>query len=73
MLVADVTVEQAAYEEINFAGGKSGNGGEGSYSSPAQPTQGYSRPAAAAQPAPSFSVGSNDDFAVIDDNEDLPF
>lgn len=67
------TAVEIVADQINFAGGKSGNGGESSYSSPAQPTQGYSRPAAAAQPAPSFSVGSNDDFAVIDDNEDLPF
>ena len=27
----------------------------------------------AAPPAPSFSQGSADDFAVVDDNEDLPF
>ena len=67
------TAVEIVADQINFAGSKSSNGGEGGYSSPAQPTQGYSRPAAAAQPAPSFSVGSNDDFAVIDDNEDLPF
>ena len=67
------TAVEIVADQINFAGSKSSNGGEGSYSSPAQPTQGYSRPVAAAQPAPSFSVGSNDAFAVIDDNEDLPF
>ena len=32
----------------------------------------YPHPAAQSA-APSYSAGSNDDFAVIDDNEDLPF
>ena len=61
-------------DNVNFAGSKS-SGGEGGYApSQAQSGQGYSsRGAMAQQPAPSFSSGSNEDFAVIDDNEDLPF
>lgn len=31
------------------------------------------RPAAQAAPAPSYSAGSNDDFALIEDEGDLPF
>ena len=55
---------------VNFAGGKpSGNSG-GGYA-PSGASQDYSRQAPAE--APSYSAGSNEDFAVIDDNEDLPF
>ena len=40
---------------------------------PAAPAAGgYSRPAVQ-DAAPSYSAGSSEDFAVIDDNEDLPF
>ena len=64
---------RTAYEivanNINFAGSKSSNGGA---SAPAMPSAGASHPAAA-EAAPSYSAGSNDDFAVIDDSEDLPF
>lgn len=60
-----------AYEivanNVNFTGSKASSGGN---YAPA-PQQEYSRPAP--QEAPSYSAGSNDDFAVIDDNEDLPF
>ena len=57
---------------VHFTGEKSGStGGQGGYGAPA-PTQ-----APAARPAPaepvSYAAGSADDFAVIDDNEDLPF
>ena len=57
---------------VHFTGEKSGStGGQGGYGAPA-PMQ-----APAARPAPaepvSYSAGSADDFAVIDDNEDLPF
>lgn len=47
-----------------------GNGGSTNYAAPAN--EGYSRPAMQ-EAVPSYSAGSNDDFAVIDDNEDLPF
>jgi single-strand DNA-binding protein len=66
---------RTAYEivsnNINFAGPKSSNGGSGSMPA-AAPSTGASHPAAA-EAAPSYSAGSNDDFAVIDDSEDLPF
>ena len=57
---------------VHFTGEKSGStGGPGGYGAPA-PMQ-----APAARPAPaepvSYAAGSADDFAVIDDNEDLPF
>ncbi|MGN0974595.1 MAG: single-stranded DNA-binding protein [Gemmiger sp.] len=54
---------------INFAGPKSSN--SGAMGAPAAPVE-YSRPAAQ-QAAPSYSAGSNDDFAVIEDEGDLPF
>lgn len=54
---------------ISFTGSKGNNStGGGSY---APAPQEYSHPAAPA--APAYSSGSNDDFAIIDDNEDLPF
>ncbi len=58
---------------ISFAGPKSSNSGGGMMNN-AAPSQnsGYSRPAAV-EAVPSYSAGSNDDFAVIDDSEDLPF
>ncbi len=66
---------RTAYEivssNINFAGSKSSNGGSGSMSA-AAPSAGDAH-SAAAEAAPSYSAGSNDDFAVIDDSEDLPF
>ncbi|MDD4850816.1 MAG: single-stranded DNA-binding protein [Gemmiger sp.] len=58
---------------INFAGPKSANqgGGNGGYGQPA-PAPEFPRPAANPV-APSYSAGSNDDFAVIEDEGDLPF
>ncbi len=58
---------------VNFTGSKSSSGGgnAGNYAAPAAQPQQYAHPAP--QEAPSYSAGSNDDFAVIDDNEDLPF
>ncbi len=59
-------------DNVHFAGGKNGSGpvGGGNNSGYA-PRQEFS--SAAPQAAPSYSAGSNDDFAVIDDGEDLPF
>ncbi len=66
-------VNRTAYEiianNVSFTGSKQ-ESGSGNYA-PAPQRQEYSRPVAPA--APSYSAGSNDDFAVIDDNEDLPF
>ncbi len=56
---------------VNFAGGKSNSGNGGAYTSARQE---FTREAPAAmEAAPTYSAGSNDDFAVIDDGEDLPF
>ena len=52
---------------IHFAESK-GSSGSGNYSAPSAPA---ARPLAA-EPV-SYAAGSADDFAVIDDNEDLPF
>ena len=56
-------------ENVHFAGSKSSSGtaGSGSYA----PRQ--EAPREMAQEAPSYSAGSNEDFAVIDEGEDLPF
>ena len=48
---------------ISFAGSKASNGGAGNYAAPAAPEV----PAGV-----SYAAGSNDDFAVIEDSEDLP-
>ena len=65
------TAVEVVANNINFAGPKSSNGGSGMMNAaPAQNS--YSRPAAV-EAVPSYSAGSNDDFAVIDDSEDLPF
>ena len=69
------TAFEIVANNINFAGPKN-SGSTGS----AAPYQGgtshqnaqYARPAAV-EAAPSYSAGSADDFAVIDDNDDLPF
>lgn len=53
-------------ESRNSSGGGNYAAGNGSYAAPAQ------RPAAEQQPV-SYAAGTADDFAVIDDNEDLPF
>ncbi len=60
---------------INFAGPKSTNSGNNNYNNYAAPaSNGYNAPHAnAMEAAPSYSAGSNDDFAVIEDNDDLPF
>lgn len=60
---------------INFAGPKSSNpnaSGMGA-PAPAAPMADYARPAVQQAPAPSYSAGSNEDFALIEDEGDLPF
>lgn len=56
--------------DISFAGPKSSNSGAGNYAAGGS-TPNYAAAAPAA--APAFSQGSADDFAVVDDHEDLPF
>lgn len=68
------TAVEVVANNINFAGPKSSNAapmGDAGYSAPmAAPAP---RPAAQQAPAPSYSAGSNDDFALIEDEGDLPF
>ena len=72
-LVNRTAIEIVA-NNVNFAAPKSANAapmGDAGYGAPtAAPAP---RPAAQAAPAPSYSAGSNDDFALIEDEGDLPF
>ena len=68
------TAIEIVANNVNFAAPKSANAapmGDAGYGAPtAVPAP---RPAAQAAPAPSYSAGSNDDFALIEDEGDLPF
>jgi single-strand DNA-binding protein len=70
------TAVEVVANNVSFAGPKSGNAGGGNapYQSNTQSYQNAptARPAVV-EAAPSYSAGSNDDFAVIDDSDDLPF
>ena len=70
------TAVEVVANNVNFAGPKSNgsNQGGGSYQN-AAPSYQNAAPArpAAVEAAPSYSAGSADDFAVIDDSDDLPF
>ena len=61
---------------INLAGPKSSNAGGGANcyqnAAPSYQNAAPARPAAV-EAAPSYSAGNADDFAVIDDSDDLPF
>lgn len=73
------TAVEVLANNVSFTGSKNssnngnGNSNGGSYQS--TPSYQSARPAAPAvvEAAPSYSAGSNDDFAVIDDSDDLPF
>ena len=71
---ANRTAVEVVANNINFAGPKSSNptsNGDAGYGAPmAAPPP---RPALQAAPAPSYSAGSQDDFAQIEDEGDLPF
>ena len=70
---ANRTAVEVVANNINFAGPKSSNPtpmGDNGY---AAPMAAPARPAAQQVPAPSYSAGSNDDFALIEDEGDLPF
>ena len=73
---ANRTAVEVVANNINFAGSKSNgsNQGGGSYQN-AAPSYQNAAPArpAAVEAAPSYSAGNADDFAVIDDSDDLPF
>ena len=68
------TAIEIVANNVNFAAPKSANAapmGDAGYGAPtAAPAP---RPAAQNAPAPSYSAGSNDDFALIEDEGDLPF
>ena len=69
------TAIEVVANNVHFAGPKSSNAAPGmgapSYSAPmADPAE---RPVMQQAPAPSYSAGSNDDFALIEDEGDLPF
>lgn len=77
------TAIEIVANNVNFAAPKSANAapmGDAGYAAP-MGDAGYGapmaapapRPAAQAAPAPSYSAGSNDDFALIEDEGDLPF
>ena len=68
------TAVEVVANNISFAGPKSNNQGGGSYqnAAPSYQNQAPARPAAV-EAAPSYSSCSADDFAVIDDSDDLPF
>ena len=70
------TAVEVVANNINFAGSKNSNAGGGANyqnnSAPAYQNAAPARPAAV-EAAPSHSAGNADDFAVIDDSDDLPF
>ena len=70
------TAFEIVANNINFAGPKNSNAGGGAnyqnHSAPAYQNAAPARPAAV-EAAPSYSAGNADDFAVIDDSDDLPF
>ena len=68
------TAFEIVANNINFAGSRNSNAGGANYqnSAPSYQNAAPARPAAV-EAAPSYSAGSADDFAVIDDSDDLPF
>ena len=68
------TAFEIVANNINFAGPKSSNAGDGNgyHAAPSYQNAAPARPAAV-EAAPSYSAGNADDFAVIDDSDDLPF
>lgn len=68
------TAIEIVANNVNFAAPKSANAapmGDAGYGAPMAASA--PRPAVQATPAPSYSAGSNDDFALIEDEGDLPF
>ena len=69
------TAVEVVANNINFAGSKNSNAGGGANYQNSAPSYQNAAPArpAAVEAAPSYSAGNADDFAVIDDSDDLPF
>jgi single-strand DNA-binding protein len=61
------TAVEVVANHISFAGPSRKPGGQAVDDGGEAPPKGYR------EPAPAYSQGSADDFAVIDDNDDLPF
>ena len=70
---ANRTAVEVGANNITFAGPKSANPAPMGDNGYAAPMAAPARPAAQQAPAPSYSAGSNDDFALIEDEGDLPF
>ena len=70
---ANRTAVEVVANNINFAGPKSSNPAPMGDNGYAAPMAAPARPAAQQASAPSYSAGSNDDFALIEDEGDLPF
>lgn len=70
---ANRTAVEVVANNINFAGPKSSNPAPMGDNGYAAPMAAPARPATQQAPAPSYSAGSNDDFALIEDEGDLPF
>ena len=68
------TAFEIVANNINFAGSRNSNASGANYqnSAPSYQNAAPARPAAV-EAAPSYSAGNADDFAVIDDSDDLPF
>ena len=60
------TVLEVVANNINFCGSKSDNAGQGSLSAPANGPR-------VSAPAPAYNQQPGDDFAMIEDEGDLPF
>ena len=61
------TAVEVVANHISFAGPSKKPGGQAVDEGGEAPPKDYR------EPAPAYSQGSADDFAVIDDNDDLPF
>ena len=70
------TAVEVVANNVNIAGSKSNGSNQGGSSyqnaAPSYQNAAPARPAAV-EAAPSYSAGNADDFAVIDDSDDLPF
>ena len=69
---ANRTAIEIVANNVNFTGERS-QGGAPAMNAPAPAPAEYSRPAAQQPAATAYSDGSNDDFALIEDEGDLPF
>ena len=65
------TAFEVVADNVSFTGSRSESAGAG-YTGAGQNSYAATS-SAAPSPAPSFAQGSADDFAVVDENEDLPF